>query len=258
MVWFVHTKHYLYQEKLLQKDRFHIKNGVGIYDDESALNHIMTLELGLLPNYKECPYIICGECCMLIEDAYSSRYLIPSQYGIAYALLYWTSPFPKLVMIFWTVLDFTLWVTILLFVFHVTIHRPCISHCNEIDQIPMAKQYEVAISRSASYVTCTPIIWPWNWTFHLTNHERFPWSVCNGWRVQAGNAYPSWHLVKFAFLDVHIVERKEDIWPSPMTKALRPTENSTTNGRKSHQNCDYLTVVDRLRTVNWSISPNMP
>ena len=58
---------------------------------------------------------------------------------------------------------------------HVTIYRSCISYCNEIDQIPLAKQYEVAISRSSSYVTCTPIIWPWIWTF--------PYQITRGFHV---------------------------------------------------------------------------
>ena len=39
-----------------------------------------------------------------------------------------------------------------------------------------------------------------------------------------------------------------------MTKAPTPTENSNINvtTQKSHQNFDYTTIVDRLRTVSFS------
>ena len=49
-------------------------------------------------------------------------------------------------------------------------------------------------------------------------------------------------------------EKKEKIWLSPMTKAPTPTEKSKKqrNNKKRHQNFDYTTSANLLRTVNWS------
>ena len=53
-------------------------------------------------------------------------------------------------------------------------------------------------------VTSQPIrlstnIWPWYRTGPSPNYEWFPWSICNGCGMPAGNAYPSGHLVPFPF-----------------------------------------------------------
>ena len=39
-----------------------------------------------------------------------------------------------------------------------------------------------------------------------------------------------------------------------MTKPLHPQKNlkSNTTAQKRHQNVDYTTIADRLRTVSWS------
>ena len=40
-----------------------------------------------------------------------------------------------------------------------------------------------------------PISWPWYRLWPSPNYEWFPWSICNGCGMPAGNAYPSGHLV---------------------------------------------------------------
>ena len=52
-------------------------------------------------------------------------------------------------------------------------------------------------------------------------------------------------------------EKKEEIWLSPMTNAPTLTEKSKKqrdNIKHATKNFDYTTIVDRLRTVNWSYS----
>ena len=39
------------------------------------------------------------------------------------------------------------------------------------------------------------ISWPWYRAWPSPNYDWFPWSICNGCGMQAGNAYPSGHLV---------------------------------------------------------------
>ena len=34
--------------------------------------------------------------------------------------------------------------------------------------------------------------WPWYWAWPSLNYEWFPWSICNGFDIPAGNAYPFW------------------------------------------------------------------
>ena len=48
--------------------------------------------------------------------------------------------------------------------------------------------------------------------------------------------------------------KKEEIWLSPMTEALTPTEQSKKqrdNTKNATKNFDYTTIADRLRTVSW-------
>ena len=40
-----------------------------------------------------------------------------------------------------------------------------------------------------------PISWPWYRLWPSPNYEWFPWSICNGCGMPAGNAYPSGRLV---------------------------------------------------------------
>ena len=47
---------------------------------------------------------------------------------------------------------------------------------------------------------------------------------------------------------------KEEIWLSPMTEALTPTEKfkkQRDNTKNATKNFDYTTIADRLRTVSW-------
>ena len=50
-------------------------------------------------------------------------------------------------------------------------------------------------------------------------------------------------------------EKKEEIWLSPMKKALTPAEKSKKqrdNIKSATKNFDYTTIADRLSTVSWS------
>ena len=40
-----------------------------------------------------------------------------------------------------------------------------------------------------------PMSWAWYRLWPSPNYEWFPWSICNGCGMPAGNAYPSGHLV---------------------------------------------------------------
>ena len=56
-----------------------------------------------------------------------------------------------------------------------------------------------------------PISWPWYRLWPSPNYEWFPWSICNGCDIPAGNAYPSGHLVPSPILglaNAPIVETK--------------------------------------------------
>ena len=51
-------------------------------------------------------------------------------------------------------------------------------------------------------------------------------------------------------------EKKEEICLSPTTKAPTPTEKSKKKSnmttQKRHQNVDYTTIADLLRTMSWT------
>ena len=64
-----------------------------------------------------------------------------------------------------------------------------------------------------------------------------------------------WH----AHLQLHSAthkEKKKEIWLSPISETPIPTENSKTKGqhKTATKNFDYTTIVDRLRTVSWSVN----
>ena len=46
------------------------------------------------------------------------------------------------------------------------------------------------------------ISWPWYRAWPSQNFEWFPWSICKGCGMPAGNAYPSEHLVPSPFLEL--------------------------------------------------------
>ena len=76
----------------------------------------------------------------------------------------------------------------------------------------LIQQYEVSLSRMLSDILTLdqhwllnrsdfpPILLPWYRVWPSPNYEWFPWSICNGCDMPAGNAYPSGHLVPSPFL----------------------------------------------------------
>ena len=83
------------------------------------------------------------------------------------------------------------------------------SYCRYGDLI---QQYEVSLSRMLNDILTLvqqwphnrsdfpPISQPWYRAWPSPNYEWFPWSICNGCGVPAGNAYPSGHLVPSTLL----------------------------------------------------------
>ena len=69
------------------------------------------------------------------------------------------------------------------------------------------QQYEVSLSRILNDILTLdqqwlpnqsafpPMSWPWYRAWLSPNYEWFPWSICNGHGMPAGNAYPAGHLV---------------------------------------------------------------
>ena len=81
----------------------------------------------------------------------------------------------------------------------------------------LIQQYEVSLSRMLNDILTLgqqwlpnqsdfpPISWPWYRLWPSPNYEWFPWSICNGCGMPAGNAYHSGHLVPTPFLgDLHV------------------------------------------------------
>ena len=53
----------------------------------------------------------------------------------------------------------------------------------------------------------------------------------------------------------NILEKREEIWLSPMTKVPTPAEMSkgqSDNTNNAKKKVDYKAIADRLRTVSWS------
>ena len=50
-----------------------------------------------------------------------------------------------------------------------------------------------------TYLFLPPISWPLYRAWSSPNYELFPWIICNGCGMPAGNAYPSGHLVPSPF-----------------------------------------------------------
>ena len=63
-------------------------------------------------------------------------------------------------------------------------------------------------------------------------------------------------ILKLLYSACSLQVQKEEIWLSPVTETHTPTEQSKKQRDeiKHHQNFDYTTIADRLRTVNWSSS----
>ena len=73
----------------------------------------------------------------------------------------------------------------------------------------LIQKYEVSLSRMLNDILTLdqlwlphrsdfpPISWPWYRLWPSSNHLWFPWSICNGCCMPAGNAYPSRHLVPY-------------------------------------------------------------
>ena len=56
----------------------------------------------------------------------------------------------------------------------------------------LIQQYEVFLSRMLNDILILDNLIP---SLTFTDYEWFPWSICNGCGMPAGNAYPSGHLV---------------------------------------------------------------
>ena len=79
-------------------------------------------------------------------------------------------------------------------------------------------QYEVSLSRMLNDILTLdqqwlpnqsdfpPISWPWHRLWPSPNYEWFPWSICNGCGMPAGNAYPSGHLVPSPYWDLLMLQ----------------------------------------------------
>ena len=87
----------------------------------------------------------------------------------------------------------------------------------------LIQQYEVSLSRMLNDILTLdqqwlpnqsdfpPMSWPWYRLWPSPIYEWFPWSICNGCGMPAGNAYPSGHLVPspiFGLANAPIVETK--------------------------------------------------
>ena len=87
----------------------------------------------------------------------------------------------------------------------------------------LIQQYEVSLSQMLNDILTLdqqwlpnqsdfpPMSWPWYRLWPSPNYEWFPWSICNGCGMPAGNAYPSGHLVPSPILglaNAPIVETK--------------------------------------------------
>ena len=87
----------------------------------------------------------------------------------------------------------------------------------------LIQQYEMSLSRMLNDILTLDeqwlpnqsnfprISWPWYRPWPSSNYEWFPWSICNGCGMPAGNAYPSGHLVPSPILglaNAPIVETK--------------------------------------------------
>ena len=71
----------------------------------------------------------------------------------------------------------------------------------------LIQQYEISLSRMLNDILTIdqqwlpnqsdfpPISWPWYRLWPSPDNEWFPWSICNGGGIPAGNTYPSGHLV---------------------------------------------------------------
>ena len=58
------------------------------------------------------------------------------------------------------------------------------------------------------------ISWHWYRTWPSPNYERFPWSVCNGCGMPAGNAYPSGTCFRPAFSDLLMLQLLRPVLPN--------------------------------------------
>ena len=93
-------------------------------------------------------------------------------------------------------------------------------HCTQVHDMwpfgPLVKnrdliqQYEVTLSRMFNDILTLDqlqwlsnqsdlISWPWHRIWPSPNYEWFPWSICNGCGMSAGNSYPSRHLILSLF-----------------------------------------------------------
>ena len=82
----------------------------------------------------------------------------------------------------------------------------------------LIQQYEVSFSRMLNDILTLdqqwlpnqsdfpPNSWPWYRFWPSTNYKWFPWSICNGCGMPAGNGYPSGHLVPCPIWDLLVLQ----------------------------------------------------
>ena len=80
------------------------------------------------------------------------------------------------------------------------------------------------------------ILWDWNFFLCYLEYTCNCAAKCQSWIT-------SW-------------EKKNGIWPTPMTKTLIPTETTNWQHKDATLIIDYTTIADRLRTVIWSNNNN--
>ena len=90
-----------------------------------------------------------------------------------------------------------------------------------------------------------PISWPWYRAWPSTNYEWFPWSICNGYGMPAGNAYPSGQLVLFLLFGTCLCSNDPNFSAKWIPK-LKESPTSTNNflRKKSCKNSSKGTNVE--------------
>ena len=84
-----------------------------------------------------------------------------------------------------------------------------------------------------------PIAWPWYRLWPSPNYEWFPWSICNGCGMPAGNAYPFGHLVPSPV----------PFWDLIVLQLLRP-DSSNLPCLYSTFNLEYPLVLSRFCSLS--------
>ena len=127
--------------------------------------------------------------------------------------------------------------------------------------------YQTIWSSPLTNVKWHYVTWPYTmatsyWSDFVPNSTFYRiWQVSIDYLLRVWHAYSGRLLLRIpgpvplGLAYVLLVEKKEEIWLSPMTKAHTPTEMSkgqSDNINNATKKFDYTAVADRLRTVSWS------